>query len=150
MVLDCSSDTTDHFPSVSWWSCSATADILTCWSAYPPGETSSLHFNTVPRVSLSRYPNTDYCLTFHYWGFFPALIIAWKPPFFAPAQRHVSFNGVMKIAVIPPVDLLLPVFAGWPMVDLLLQSYYFPSYVISPSTEDIISVRHQILSPAQR
>ena len=41
-------------------------------------------------------------------------------------------------------------FAGWPMVDLLLRSYNCPSYVVGPSTEDIISVRHQVLSPAQR
>lgn len=41
-------------------------------------------------------------------------------------------------------------FAGWPMMDLLLWSYYCPSYVVGPSTTDIISVRHQVLSPAQR
>lgn len=79
MVLEWTSDTTDHFPSVSWSSSSITADILTCWSEYPLGEMSSLCFKIVPRLSLSRCPNTDYCLTLHYRRFLPSPDTAWKP-----------------------------------------------------------------------
>lgn len=41
-------------------------------------------------------------------------------------------------------------FARWPKVDLFPWSHCCPSYLAAPTTEDIISMRHQVLSPAQR
>lgn len=56
----------------------------------------------------------------------------------------------MKTVVTPPVDLLLPVSLQDGQWWIFSGPTTAPFYVVGPSTEAITSVKHQVLSPAQK
>lgn len=106
-------------------------------------------FKIVPRVSLSRlfktrllpdtsllgffFSHSHYCLETLLFAaaVLAACLLQWS--------NEDSSNTSCRSAI-------TCLFAGRPIVDHLLQSHYCPSYVVGPSTEDIIFVRHQVLS----
>lgn len=83
----------------------------------------------------------------HFTGgdFLHISITVWKPfSLQQPSKWLLSFNGVMKTEIIPDLLLLpvsLPDGQRW---------MFFPSYLVGPSTEAIIPMRNQVLSPAQK
>lgn len=141
----------EQIPFPVSWSSPTSADILTCWAEYPPGGMRSLCFKTVPGHHSPDMQTQTIAQHFITEDFLHTSIMVWKP--FSLQQlsqwlllqwRHEDRNNT---SCRPSITCL---FARWPKVDLFPQTHCCPSYLVGPSTEDIISVRHQVLSLAQR
>lgn len=100
------------FP-VSWSSSPTSADLLTCWAEYPPGEMRSGCFKALPEHHSPDMQTQTIAQHFITGDFLHISITVWKPFSLQQLSQWLSsFNGVMKIEIIPPADLLLPV--SWP------------------------------------
>lgn len=133
------------FP-VSWSPSLTSADILTCRAERPPGGMRSVCFQTPPEHHSPDKQTQTIAQHFMVGDFLHISISVWKPFSFAAAltvacllqwshedRNNSSCRPSIITCFLAKGGCFSPV----------------PSYLVGPSTEVTISMRHQVLSPAQ-